>query len=180
MKVLVIGAGGREHVLVWALAQSPSCTRVYCAPGNGGTADIATNVEIAATDRAGLATFAAQEGIGLTVVGPEAPLAAGIVDEFARRGLCCCGPTQVAARIESSKVFARDLMREAGVPAPDYVVFDDPDAARDYADTCPLPAVFKADGLSGGKGTLMAHERAAAREAVERIMVERAFGAELT
>jgi len=175
-KVLVIGSGGREHALVWALSRSPQQPLLYCAPGNAGTAALATNVDLAPTDIPGLAEFAAAERIGLTVAGPEAPLAAGLVDEFERRGLRCFGPTQAAAQIESSKVFARQLVHEARVPGPAYEVFEYADQARAYARECHLPAVFKADGLAAGKGVLIARDRAAAEGAVEALMVARTFG----
>ncbi len=175
-KVLVIGSGGREHALVWALSRSPQQPHLFCAPGNPGTAALATNVDLAPADILGLAEFAAAERIALTVVGPEAPLAAGMVDEFERRGLRCFGPTQAAAQIESSKVFARQLVHEARVPGPMYEVFEYAEQARAYARECHLPAVFKADGLAAGKGVLIARERAEAEGAVEALMIARTFG----
>jgi Phosphoribosylamine-glycine ligase len=132
MKVLVVGQGGREHALCWALAQSPHVERVYCAPGNGGIAEVATCVPIKETDLAALARFAQDEGIGLTVVGPEAPLAAGIVDFFRARGLPIFGPTRAAAQVESSKAFAKRIMQQHGIPTADYAVFDDYGAALAY------------------------------------------------
>src|SRR5207253_9340488 len=130
MKVLVIGKGGRQHVLVWKLAQSPRVERVYCAPGNAGTAEEGVNVPIDINDFERLIRFARKEGIGLTVVGPEEPLAQGIVDAFQKENLRIFGPTRAAAQIEASKVFAKQLMRHADVPTADFRVFDHPDAAR--------------------------------------------------
>jgi phosphoribosylamine--glycine ligase len=135
MKVLVIGKGGREHALVWKLAQSRRAERVYCAPGNAGTARDGVNVPIEATDLEGLARFARQEEVGLTVVGPEEPLARGLVDHFQKVGLRVFGPTRAAAELETSKVFAKGLMRHAGVPTADFLVFDHPDPARHYVQT---------------------------------------------
>src|SRR5262245_57550510 len=135
MKVLVVGKGGREHALVWKLAQSPRAERVYCAPGNAGTARDGVNVPLDVNDFDKLARFARQEGVGLTVVGPEEPLAKGIVDHFQQAGLRAFGPTAAAAKVEASKVFAKNLMRHADVPTADFVVFDHPDPARHYIQT---------------------------------------------
>src|SRR5437016_4374170 len=135
MKVLVIGKGGREHALVWKLAQSPRAERVYCAPGNAGTARDGVNVPLDTTDLDRLARFARQEGIGLTVVGPEEPLARGIVDHFQKAELRIFGPTRAAAQLESSKAFAKGLMRNAGVPTAEFRVFDHPDPARKYIES---------------------------------------------
>src|SRR5215471_5262828 len=132
MKVLVIGRGGREHALVWKLAQSPRVERVYCAPGNAGTAIDGVNIAIEATDFDRLQRFARREDIGLTVVGPEEPLALGIVDTFQKAGLRIFGPTKAAARLESSKVFAKELMRHADVPTAEFRVFDHPAMARQF------------------------------------------------
>ncbi len=179
MKVLVIGSGGREHALVWKLAQSPRVTTVYCAPGNGGTAAQGVNVDIPVSDLAGLADFAAREGVGLTVVGPEVPMVEGIVDLFRTRGLRIFGPVAAAARLEGSKVFAKQAMTRAGVPTAAYEVFDDADAALAWLATQPAekPWVVKADGLAAGKGVLMCDNRAEAADAVTRIMTAREFGA---
>ena len=135
MKVLVIGKGGREHALVWKLAQSPRAERVFCAPGNAGTAEEGVNVPIEATEFDALVRFAKKEGIGLTVVGPEEPLALGIVDALLKAGLRVFGPSKEAARLEASKVFAKQLMRHADVPTADFRVFDHPDPARTYIST---------------------------------------------
>src|SRR5947207_900057 len=141
MKVLVVGKGGREHALVWKLAQSPRAESVYCAPGNAGTAEDGVNVPIEATDIGRLVRFAQKEQIGLTVVGPEEPLARGIVDEFQKAGLRVFGPTREAAQIEASKVFAKQLMRQADVPTAEFRVFDHPDPARHYVETREYPVV---------------------------------------
>jgi phosphoribosylamine--glycine ligase len=175
MKVLVIGSGGREHTLVWKLAQSPRVETVYCAPGNGGTA---VNVPIPATDIAALRDFALREGIGLTIVGPEAPLVDGIVDTFAEAGLRVFGPNKAAARLEGSKIFSKETMSAAGVPTADYAVFDTPDAALAWLRAQPAdkPWVVKADGLAAGKGVLICDHRADAEAAVHQTMVAREFG----
>jgi phosphoribosylamine---glycine ligase len=176
MKVLVIGKGGREHALVWKLAQSPRVERVYCAPGNAGTCQDGVNVPIAPTDIEALLKFARKENIGLTVVGPEDPLAAGIVDAFQKVGLAIFGPTRMAAELESSKVFAKRLMRQADVPTADFRVFDHPEMARQYIQAREYPMVVKADGLAAGKGVLVCSSTAEALAAVERVMVREEFG----
>ncbi len=177
MKVLVVGQGGREHALAWKLSQSPLVETVYCAPGNAGTAIDATNVDIAATDIERLRKFAETEQIGLTVVGPEAPLVAGIVDAFAERGLPIFGPTAAAARLEGSKSFTKELLRQANVPTADFRVFDDADAAlRFVADREEQPLVVKADGLAAGKGVTVCATRDEAIQAIRRSMLEGAFG----
>jgi phosphoribosylamine--glycine ligase len=176
MKVLVIGKGGREHALVWKLAQSPRAERVYCAPGNAGTAENGTNVAIEPTDFDRLIRFAQKEGIGLTVVGPEEPLALGIVDQFQKAGLRIFGPNREAAQIESSKVFAKQLMRHADVPTAEFRVFDHPDPARHYIETREYPVVVKADGLAGGKGVIVCSTTEEALAAIDRIMVREEFG----
>jgi phosphoribosylamine--glycine ligase len=176
MKVLVIGKGGREHALVWKLAQSPRAECVYCAPGNAGTAETGTNVAIEPTDFDRLIRFAQKEGIGLTVVGPEEPLALGIVDQFQKAGLRIFGPSRDAAQIESSKVFAKQLMRHADVPTAEFRVFDHPDPARHYIETREYPVVVKADGLAGGKGVIVCSTTEEALAAIDRIMVREEFG----
>ncbi|HET8627275.1 MAG TPA: phosphoribosylamine--glycine ligase [Thermomicrobiales bacterium] len=177
MNVLVVGGGAREHALAWKLAQSPRCTRLYCAPGNYGTGLLAENLPVAANDIDGLLNSAQERGIDLTVVGPEEPLARGIVDRFRERGLAIVGPTRAAARIESSKWWAKEIMRETGVPTGRAARFTDPAAAREYLDTTAYPAVLKADGLAAGKGVAIVHDRAAADEAVRAFMEEGALGA---
>lgn len=176
MKVLVIGQGGREHALVWKLAQSPSVTRVYCAPGNAGTALEAENIDIRATDIPRLIKFAQTEKIDLTVVGPEAPLVAGIVDSFEQAGLKLFGPTKAAAELEGSKAFAKELMRQAAVPTAEFQVFKDPAAAESYInDREQARLVIKADGLAAGKGVCVCDGKVQALEAIRRIMRDREF-----
>src|SRR5438067_1752957 len=176
MKVLVIGKGGREHALVWKLAQSPRAETVYCAPGNAGTADVGTNVPIEVNDIDKLARFARDNGVGLTVVGPEEPLALGIVDAFRKEGLRIFGPDKEAAQLEASKVFAKNLMRHADVPTAEFRVFDHPAPARHYIETREYPVVVKADGLAAGKGVIVCASTEDALAAVERIMVREEFG----
>ncbi len=167
MKVLVIGSGGREHALAWKLAQSPKVQTIYVAPGNGGTAADARLENIALTDFAALADFVQSEKIALTVVGPEAPLAAGIVDFFRARGLRIFGPTQAAAQLESSKAFAKDFMKRHGIPTASYETFTDAAAAHAHVDAHGVPIVIKADGLAAGKGVVVATELAQAHEAID-------------
>lgn len=176
MKVLVVGSGGREHALVWKLAQSPLVSQLYCAPGNGGIAAQATCVPLADTDVAGLLAFARQEGIELTMVGGEDPLAAGVVDAFQAAGQRVFGPTAAAARIESDKIFAKRVMTAAGVPTAAYREFDDLAAALAYVDQCPIPTVVKAFGLAKGKGVYVCDSREMARRAVTEILGEGVFG----
>src|SRR5713226_3648794 len=176
MKVLVIGKGGREHALVWKLAQSPRVSRVYCAPGNAGTAQDGINVPIDPTDFDRLAKWAKKGEIALTVVGPEEPLALGLVDFFQQAGLRIFGPSKEAAQLEASKVFAKQLMRHADVPTAEFRVFDHPDPARHYLETREYPVVVKADGLAGGKGVIVCSTTDEALAAVERIMVREEFG----
>lgn len=177
MKVLVVGSGGREHALVWALHRSPQVREIHITPGNGGTGDLARNVPIAAEDISALASYADQERFDLVVVGPEVPLALGLGNALRARGLRVFGPDAKAARIESSKVFSKDFMRAHGIPTADYAVFDTYDEALAYLESHPVPIVIKADGLAAGKGTIVCHTDAEARNALHRIMRERAFGA---
>ena len=170
MKVLVIGGGGREHALAWKLAQSPKVQQVHVAPGNGGTALDARLHNVALTDPAALADFAQAAGIALAVVGPEAPLAAGVVDVFRARGLRIVGPTQAAAQLESSKAFAKDFMRRHGIPTAAYHVFDDAAAAHAHVDRAGAPIVIKADGLAAGKGVVVAATLAEAHEAIDLML----------
>ena len=176
MKVLVIGKGGREHAIAWKLSRSSRISQLLCAPGNAGTAKIASNVPISETDVEGLLSFVTQQGIDFTVVGPEAPLADGIVDRFQQAGLSIFGPTQAAARIESSKSFAKDLMLRAGVPTARAKVFRDYDTARKYVETLSPPVVIKADGLAAGKAVVVADTTERAVSALHEQMVDRAFG----
>ena len=176
MKVLVIGKGGREHAIAWKLSQNSRISQLLCAPGNAGTSKIASNVPIPETDVDGLLSFAMQHGIDFTVVGPEAPLAEGIVDTFQEAGLSIFGPTQSAARIESSKSFAKDLMARAGVPTARAEVFHHFDSARQYVESLSPPVVIKADGLAAGKGVVVAETTEQALSALRTQMVDRAFG----
>ena len=176
MKILVIGGGGREHAIVWKLAQSPQQPSLYCAPGNPGIAKLATCVPIGAEDVAALADFAVQEGIDFTVVGPEAPLLAGIVDHFEERGLKAYGPKRAAALIEGSKAFAKEVMTRANVPTAGYADFTDVEAARAYVREQGAPIVIKADGLAAGKGVVVAHTLEEAEAALDMMMSENAFG----
>jgi len=176
MKILVIGSGGREHALVWKLAQSPRVSKLYCAPGNAGISQQATCLPIQAQDLAGLQTFAEEERIDLTVVGPEAPLALGIADRFRRNNLKVFGPTKNAARIESSKAFAKDLMIRQKIPTAESRTFECADAAIHYLETGPVPVVIKADGLAQGKGVIVAQSHDEAREAVLNMLERKAFG----
>jgi phosphoribosylamine--glycine ligase len=176
MNVLVIGKGGREHALVWKLAQSPRVDKVYCAPGNAGTALDGVNVPIEVNEFDKLIRFAKKESVGLTVVGPEAPLTEGIVDAFQKQGLRIFGPTKAAARIEGSKVFAKTLMRHADVPTAEFKVFDHPEPAKYWVESREYPVVVKADGLAAGKGVLVCANGEEAKKAIERVMVREEFG----
>lgn len=177
MKVLVIGNGGREHALAWKIGQSPRVERVYVAPGNAGTAQDALNVSIAADDFPGLVKFAKESGIDLTVVGPEAPLAAGIVDVFQQAGLRIFGPNQRAAELEGSKVFCKDLLRSGVIPTAEYQTFSNPERALRYLqEREDQPVVVKADGLAAGKGAIVCETREEAIRAVYLIGKDKAFG----
>ena len=176
MKILVIGGGGREHALVWKLKQSPAVDQIFCAPGNAGTALIAENVPIAATELQPLLAFAKQNDVDLTVVGPDDPLALGIVDLFARDNLRIFGPTKSAARLESSKIFAKELMRAQKVPTARAQTFSDSQQALSHCDELKFPVVIKADGLALGKGVIIAENAAVARSTVEMMMNEARFG----
>ncbi|MEQ1685228.1 MAG: phosphoribosylamine--glycine ligase [Burkholderiaceae bacterium] len=167
MKVLVIGNGGREHALAWKLVQSPKVQKVYVAPGNGGTAADIRLENVAITDHAALADFALAEKIALTVVGPEAPLAAGIVDLFRARGLRVFGPTKAAAQLESSKAFAKEFMQRHGIPTAAFASFTDATAAHAHVDAKGAPIVIKADGLAAGKGVVVAMTLAQAHGAID-------------
>jgi len=177
MKVLVVGGGGREHALVWKLKQSPRVTEIYCAPGNPGIAKDATCVNISAEDVQGLLSFAQQNKIDLTVVGPEMPLSAGIVDIFEAAGLKIFGPSKAAAEIESSKALAKEIMAKYGIPTAAFQVFTDPDEAISYIKRVGVPCVLKADGLAAGKGVIVAMDEQTALDGVRSIMVDRKFGA---
>jgi phosphoribosylamine---glycine ligase len=177
MKVLVIGNGGREHALAWKIGQSPRVDRVFVAPGNAGTAEDAENVDIPAADVKRLLDFARQNQIDFTVVGPEATLAAGLVNAFQDAGLRAFGPTRAASELETSKVFCKNLLRHADVATADYRVFRDWRAAETFLkDRDDTPVVVKADGLAGGKGVVVCDNREQALEAVERIAIQMEFG----
>jgi phosphoribosylamine--glycine ligase len=183
MKVLVVGSGGREHALAWKIKASPRVERVFVAPGNAGTAVDAENVPIAADDLAGLLRFAKQQAIDLTVVGPEAPLVAGIVDLFQREKLRIFGPSKAAAQLEGSKVFCKTLLHGADVPTAEFRVFRDADSATRYvldrypSDEGSVPLVVKADGLAAGKGVVVCSTRREVLAAIDRIARQKVFGA---
>lgn len=176
MKVLVIGAGGREHALAWRLAYSPRVQCVYVAPGNGGTARDKRLRNVPYESNEALAEFAAKEGIGFTVVGPEAPLAAGVVDVFRAAGLRIFGPTRAAAQLESSKDYAKAFMQRHGIPTARYRTFTDAAAARAYVDAGGAPVVIKADGLAAGKGVVVAHTVEEARAAIDMMLLDNRLG----
>ena len=176
MKILVIGSGGREHALAWKLKQSPYAERIFCAPGNAGTAEIGENVAISASDLGPLVRFAKENRVNLTVVGPDDPLAAGIVDLFAREGLRVFGPAKAAARLESSKIFAKELMREQGIPTAEAGTFKRSDDALRFCDPLRFPIVIKANGLALGKGVIIASDLVAARSTIDAMMNQGRFG----
>jgi phosphoribosylamine---glycine ligase len=176
VKILVVGSGGREHALVWKLAQSREADRIFCAPGNAGTQEIAENVSIPANDLPKLTRFAKENGIDLTVIGPDDPLAVGIVDFFEAEGLHVFGPNKRAAQLEASKIFAKELMSAERIPTAQARMFSSSAEALDYCDEVALPVVIKADGLALGKGVIIAKDRADARQAIRSMMEERAFG----
>ena len=177
MKVLVVGNGAREHSLVWKLSQSPRVTRLFCAPGNAGTALLATNLNIKATDIAALAASVKDLNIELVVIGPEAPLAEGIVDHFRKTGIPVFGPTQAAAQIEASKAFSKALFQKYNIPCARSKTFSDLRAANDYVKQQGAPLVIKADGLAAGKGVIMAETIDQALQAVSSILESKSFGA---
>ena len=176
MKVLVIGGGGREHALAWKLSQSERIQIVYVAPGNGGTARDPNLVDVPITDVKALREWAQQEKIELTVVGPEAPLAAGVVDEFRAHGMRIFGPTQAAAQLESSKAFSKAFMQRHGIPTAIYETFTDPVQAHAYIDKMGVPIVVKADGLAAGKGVVVAMTAAEAHEAIDFMLLDNQLG----
>ena len=176
MKILVIGSGGREHALTWKLRQSPHAERIFCAPGNAGTGEIAENVAIPATDLDGLARFAKENRIDLTVVGPDDPLAAGIIDLFASEKLRAFGPTKAAARIEASKIFAKELMRTQQIPTAEARTFSDSSEALRYCERLKFPVVIKADGLALGKGVIIAPDMVTASSTIDEMMNQGRFG----
>ncbi|QMV41336.1 phosphoribosylamine--glycine ligase [Cohnella cholangitidis] len=177
MKVLVIGRGGREHAIIWALRKSAKINQIYCAPGNAGIAQLAENVDIGELEFARLVAFAKEKAIDLVVVGPDDPLAAGIVDEFEAASIPVYGPRKNAAEIEGSKIFMKDLLRKYNIPTAKYETFTDFEAASAYLKQQSLPIVIKADGLAAGKGVSVCFTREEADKALEETMVDKSFGA---
>ena len=177
MNVLLVGGGGREHAIAWKLRQSPQVERLLVAPGNPGTAELATNLPILPTEEEALVRAARNHRVELTVIGPEAPLALGLADRFQQEGLAVIGPTQRAARIETSKSFAKSLMQEHGVPTAKAQVFSSYREAKALLETAPLPLVIKADGLAAGKGVTVCYSREEALQAAHNCMEARIFGA---
>jgi phosphoribosylamine--glycine ligase len=174
MKVLVIGSGGRDHTIAWKFSQSPRVKKLYVAHGNAGISQTAECVEARTVEK--MVEFADQERIDLTFVGPESPLSAGIVDLFEEKGLAIVGPSQAASRLESSKCYAKEIMRELSIPVADFEIFDDPDSARDYVRSVGYPVVVKADGLAAGKGSLVCDDVSQAEDAIHLLMEKRIFG----
>ena len=176
MKVLIVGSGGREHAIAWAVARSPKADKIYCAPGNAGIAEFAECVDIKAMEFDRLVAFAKEKDIELTIVGMDDPLAGGIIDEFEKAGLRAFGPRKNAAIIEGSKAFSKDLMKKYNIPTAAYENFDNPEDALAYLETARYPIVVKADGLALGKGVLICNDHAEAVEAVKEIMQDKKFG----
>ncbi len=176
MNILVIGNGGREHALVWKLAQSPRVSKIYCAPGNAGIAQLAECVPVQVDDLPGLQAFAKSQSIDLTIVGPELPLSLGIADEFRKAKLRIFGPTRNAARIESSKSFAKELMVRESIPTAASRTFDSMDAAFMWLESCDMPVVVKADGLAQGKGVIICSTKVEAQAAVKSMLSDQRFG----
>lgn len=176
MKVLVVGGGGREHTIVWKLAQSPKVTELYCAPGNGGISKLATCVSLKATDIDGIVNYSKENEMDLVVVAPDDPLAAGMVDRLNEVGIRAFGPVKAAAIIEGSKAFSKDLMKKYNIPTAGYMVFEDCTNALKYLDTCKAPIVVKADGLALGKGVIIAKTIEEAKTAVIDMMTGKVFG----
>jgi len=178
MRVLVIGSGGREHAIIWKLAQSTKVKKIYAAPGNAGTAALATNIDIAVTEIDALLEFARNENIDMTIVGPEDPLISGITDKFSSNGLKVFGPNQAAAQLEGSKAFAKEMMTKANIKTAPYAIFDDANKATDYLMSQPYdkPQVIKADGPAKGKGVLICKDRTEAISAVKQTMIDKEFG----
>jgi len=176
MKVLVVGSGGREHALIWKIAQSRLVDKIFCTPGNGGISEIAECLEIKTIETARILSFARKEKIDITVVGPEAPLVLGIVDDFTNYGLKIFGPTASCARLEESKVFAKTFMANHGIPTAAFKVFDSPQPAKEYIEKIGAPCVIKADGLAAGKGVIVAKTVEEAKQAVASMMEKKVFG----
>ncbi|RMF94101.1 MAG: phosphoribosylamine--glycine ligase [Candidatus Schekmanbacteria bacterium] len=176
MKVLVVGSGGREHALVWKISQSKKVEKIFCAPGNGGIAKEAECINISAESVDELVEFSKNEKIDLVVVGPELPLSLGIVDKMKAEGIKVFGPSQKAARLESSKLFSKEFMKRHNIPTAKFESFDDPSEARKYVHSISLPCVIKADGLAAGKGVLICNNKKEAEEAIEKTMEKKEFG----
>ena len=176
MKILVVGGGGREHTLVWKISQSPLVKKIFCAPGNGGITEHAECIDIKADDIEGLKKFALKEKIDLTIVGPEAPLVGGIVDEFEEAHLKIFGPNKQASQLEGSKVFSKNLMRKYGIPTARFEVFEDSQKAVAYIKSQKMPIVVKADGLAAGKGVIICKTENEAVDAVKKIVEDNVFG----
>ena len=176
MKVAVVGGGGREHSLCFKIKQSPLCSELYCIPGNAGTSKIANNIEISAEDINGVVSFAEQNGIDFVVVGPENPLAKGIVDELEKVGISAFGPTKAAALIEASKSFTKSFLKKYGIPTADYATFDNFEEAKEFVLKRGAPIVVKADGLAAGKGVTVAKTTEEALGALKEIFIDRRFG----
>jgi phosphoribosylamine---glycine ligase len=176
MRILVVGSGGREHALVWKINQSPRVKKIFCAPGNAGIGHLAECVDIAATDIDSLVVFAKKEHIDLTIVGPESSLVAGIVDSFEENGLRIFGPRKNSAILEGSKVFTKEFLKKYGIPSASFKVFTEKKKAKKYIDRCGVPIVVKADGLAAGKGVIVAQTIEEAKDAIDLIMTEKAFG----
>lgn len=176
MKILVVGGGGREHAIVWKLAQSPRVSKIYCAPGNGGIASLAECINIKATDLDGIVNWAKNNPVDLVVVAPDDPLAMGMVDKLQAEGIRAFGPDKKAAYIEASKVFSKDLMKKYNIPTAKYEVFEEPVKAKEHLKTCSFPIVVKAEGLALGKGVIIAQDLQSSFNAVDEIMVEKKFG----
>ncbi len=176
MKLLVVGSGGREHAIIKKLRENPAVEEIFALPGNGGMAQEATCVDIAATDLEKVTAFALEQRVDYAVVAPDDPLVLGMVDRLEEQGIPCFGPRKAAAIIEGSKVFSKNLMKKYGIPTASYAVFDDMEAALAYLETAPIPTVVKADGLALGKGVIVANTREEARRAVVSIMQDKQFG----
>lgn len=176
MKILVVGGGGREHALIWKIAQNPRAEKIYCAPGNGGISQLAECVDIAATDIEAMVAFAKEKAIDFVVVAPDDPLALGMVDAMEAAGIRAFGPNKAAAIIEASKAYSKQLMKKYHIPTAEYEIFSDYNAAKEYVETCKIPVVLKADGLALGKGVLICKTREEARAGLKTIMEDKAFG----
>ncbi len=176
MKILVVGGGGREHALIWKIAQNPRAEKIYCAPGNGGISQLAECVDIAATDIEAMVAFAKEKAIDFVVVAPDDPLALGMVDAMEAAGIRAFGPNKAAAIIEASKAYSKELMKKYHIPTAEYEIFSDYNAAKEYVEICKIPVVLKADGLALGKGVLICKTREEARAGLKTIMEDKAFG----